>query len=125
MRSHLIVNGTDLTDHIVKDSYSVYREDVYDSWNDGNMLEHRIIKASKVKGKFKIVCNPDKFTIANFLTVWNSAVDQYGVITLGAYVVNTDTFEALQCYYKITPSKHIKSMGGKLYDVLEIEITQR
>lgn len=124
MRTHFVVGGQDFTDYIVENSYDVNTEDVYESWQDGNMLEHRIIVASKVKGKFKIVCASDKLTIANFLSTWNSAVVR-GVVTLGLYVTNTDTFEALECYYKIKSSQHIKSTGGTLYDVLEIEVTQR
>ena len=37
MRSHLIVADQDFTDYIVQDSYNVVSEDVYKSWEDGNI----------------------------------------------------------------------------------------
>ena len=124
MRTHLIIGGEDLTDYIVQDSYDVNSNDVYESWKDGNMMEHRIIVASKVKGKFKIACSEATLPLSDFLETWNSAVTN-GVVTLGLYVTNTDTFEALECYFSIKSAQHIKSTGGKLYDVLDVEVTQR
>lgn len=124
MRSHLVVGNHDLTDYIVENSYEVYTDDVGHSWEDGNGVEHMIVTTTKVKGQFKIVCSPDKMTLAQFLSIWNSAVVNH-VVTLGLYVVTTDTFESLECYYEMKPSQHIKSTGGKLYDVLEITIRQR
>ena len=124
MRSHLIIGQNDYTDYIVADSYDVNANDVYESWKDGNMMEHRIIVASKVKGKFKVALSDDTLSLANFLTAWNSAVVN-GVITLGLYVTNQNAFKALNCYYSIKSAQHIKSTGGKLYDVLEIELTER
>lgn len=124
MKTHLVIGETDYTNYIVPDSYDIHTESVYESWKDGNMLEHRIIIASKAKGKFKIRCSEDTLPLSDFISAWNSEVEN-GVVTLGLYVINTDTFEALECYYDIKPAQHIKSTGGKLYDVLEINITQR
>lgn len=124
MRTHLVVGNRDFTDYIVENSYNVYTDDVGHSWEDGNGVEHMIVTTSKVKGKFKIVCSPDSLTLSDFLSVWNGAVNN-NIVTIGLYVITTDTFEALECYYEIKPSQHIKSTGGKLYDVLEITIRQR
>lgn len=124
MKTHLVVGNQDLTKYIVDGSYSVYSTDVYESWKNGNALEVRVIPAKKVRGSFKIVCAPDKLALSDFLALWNSAV-VLGSITLGLYVINTDSFEALECYYEIKPSQHIKSIGGVFYDVLEITVTER
>ena len=124
MKTHLVVSNQDLTKYIVDGSYSIYSTDVYESWKNGNALEIRNISASKVKGSFKIVCAPDKLALDDFLALWNSAVS-LGAITLGLYVINKDSFEALECYYEIKPSQHIKSSGGVFYDVLEITVTER
>lgn len=124
MRTHLVVGNQDLTKYIIGGSYSVYSSDVYESWKNANAKEIRSITASKVKGSFKIECAPDKLALEDFLALWNSAVE-LGAVTLGLYVINTDSFEALECYYEIKPSQHIKSTGGIFYDVLEISITER
>ena len=124
MKTHLVVGGRDLTSYIVDGSYSVYAEDVYESWRNGNALEVRNIPTSKVKGKFQITCAPDKLALDDFLALWNSAVE-LGSVTLGLYVINTGLFQALECYYEIKPAQHIKSTGDVFYDVLEISITER
>ena len=124
MRTHFVIGGSDYTNFIVKDSYQVNANDVYESWKDGNMLEHRIIIASKVKGKFKIKCNPSELPLSDFLNAWNAQVSN-GVITLGLYVTNKDSFEQLECYFDIQSSQHIKSLGGTFFDVLEVEVTER
>ena len=124
MRSHLVIGETDYTANIVAGSYEVNSNDVYESWKDGNMLEHRIIVASKVNGKFSVAFPNGGVTLSSFLAAWNEQVVN-GVVTLGLYVTNKDSFEALECYYKITSGQHTKSIGGKFYDVLNIEVTQR
>lgn len=124
MRTHLVVGNQDLTDYIVENSYDIHTEDISQSWRDGNGVEHMIVTATKVRGKFQIVCAPDKLAIADFLSLWNGEVVN-GAVTLGLYVITTDTFEAVECYYDIKPAQHIKSTGGTLYDVLEITIRQR
>lgn len=124
MKTHLTVYNTNLTDYIVPDSYEVYEEDVYKSWEDGNMVEHRVQIAKKVKGKFKIRCSEDTLPLSQFLDKWNHTITN-GYAQIGVYVINKDSFQAVQCYYAIRPAQHVKSIGGQLYDVLEVEITQR
>ncbi|MBO7430404.1 MAG: hypothetical protein J6U56_05260 [Spirochaetia bacterium] len=124
MRSHLVVNNTDYTDHIVPDSYDIYSEDIYESWLDGNKREHRIIVAKKIRGSLQIRCAPGILPLSTFLASWNTATDN-GVTTMGIYVPNEDKFSAIEAYCAIKPAQHIKDVGGNLYDVLTIEISER
>ena len=124
MRSHLVINNKDFTDHIVPDTYEVGAEDIYESWNDGNMREHRIIIAKKVRGSLQIRCSEGTLPLSDFLADVRAATVN-GVLTLGLYVTTMDSFEALECYYHIESSDHIKDTGGKLYDVLTLNLTER
>lgn len=126
MRTHLVVNNTDLTAHIVSGSYDVNSEDQYESWKDGNYREHRIIATSKVSGSFDIACSnrTGSITLAEFLDLWNGAVDN-GVVTIGLYVPNKDKFEALEAYFDIETKDHILSGDGNFIDVLKITIKER
>lgn len=124
MRAHLVINDADYSDYIVASSYDVNSEDVYESWKDANFTEHRVTVAEKVKGKFKILCDPFRFTVGAFLSAWNAAVTN-NVITLELYVINKNILKEVNCYYNIKSAQHIKSIGGKLYDVLEVEISER
>ena len=126
MQTQVVVNNTDITPYIVEGSYNVNSEDSYESWKDANMVEHRVVIAEKVSGSFQVVCSnrSNSITLANFLTLWNGAV-QNKVVTIGCRVLNTNKFEALNCYFKITNTKHDLAADGSFIDVLEIEITER
>ena len=123
MKTHIVVNDTDLTPYVVNGSYNIRASDTYESWQDGNFKEHRIIVTSKVSGSFKIGCDSE-LSLADFLETWNGAVDN-GVLTIGLYVSNKDSFEALECYFDIKNEDHILTAGGKWIDVLNIKIKER
>ena len=122
----VVVNNTDITNYIVEGSYKMDSSDTYESWRDGNMKEHRIIVSQKISGKFQVVCSnrSNSITLANFLTLWNGAVSN-GVVTLGVYVLDTNSFEAIEAYYEIENVKHDRAGDGSFIDVLEITITER
>ena len=124
MRSHLIVSGTDLTAYIVDGSYKMDTKDAYESWEDGNMLTHRVVVTSKVEGSFDIGCAESTITLADFLAKWQAAVVNK-VATIGVYVPSLDKFRVVSCYFSITSKEHIVTASGKLIDVLTIKIEER
>lgn len=123
MKRHIVVNDMDLTPYVVNGSYKINASDRYESWEDGNLIEHRIIVGSKVNGSFKIACGGE-LSLADFMANWSAAVDN-GVLTIGLYVLNIDSFEALECYFEIENDSHILTAGGKWIDVLDIKIKER
>jgi hypothetical protein len=122
----VVVNNTEITNYIVEGSYKMDSSDTYESWKDGNMREHRIVIAQKINGAFQVVCSnrSNSITLTDFLTLWNSAVNN-GVVTLGVYVLDTNSFEAIEAYYEIENVKHDRAGDGSFIDVLEITITER
>ena len=63
-------------------------------------------------------------TLSDFLTAWNSAVNN-GVVTIGCTVLNKNAFEAIEAYYEITGKDHIKKGDGKIIDVMSVKIQER
>lgn len=126
MRNHLTVAGHNLTKYIVDETYEINAEDTYESWNDGNMVEHRVVTSQKIKGSFDICCTDQtgELSLSDFLSYWNSAVDNK-VATLGLYVPALNEFVALECYYTIKSKKHIKKGDGTFIDILTITIKER
>ena len=122
----VVVNSTDITNYIVEGSYKMDSSDTYESWRDGNMLEHRIIVTKKIKGSFQVVCSnrSTSITLSDFLALWNGAVNN-GIVTLGVYVLDTDQFEAIEAYYTMTNVRHDRAGDGSFIDVLEIAIQER
>lgn len=126
MQNHFTVANTNLTNYIVDGSYNVNSVDSYESWEDGNRLEHRVIITKKIEGSFDIGCSNRSggLTVARFLELWNSAVNN-GVVTLGLFVPSLNQFKALNCYYTIKSKSHILSGDGSFIDVLTISVKER
>ena len=126
MRIHLEVAEHDLTKYIVEDSYDINTTDKFESWEDGNMVEHRIVVSSKVSGTFEILCSNHANTISlsNFLALWNS-VTVNKVATIGIYVPAADEFRAIECYFSMESAKHIPEPNGDFVDVIKVKIQER
>lgn len=126
MQTQVVVSSTDITKYIVGGSYKLNSEDQYESWKDGNLIEHRIIVSTKIRGTFQVVLSNKRrdMTLEDFMTLWNSAVSNK-VATIGVRVANTGVFKAIECYYSMKNVTHDLSADGTFVDVIEIEISER
>lgn len=126
MNNHIVLDGTNLTPYIVDGSYNISSEDVYESWKDGNMMEHRVIITSKVSGSCNICCSnrSNSITLSNFLSHYANATTN-GVTTIGVYVQNLGVFKAINAYVKIEPKEHNLAADGSFIDVFTLKIQER
>lgn len=126
MQRHLIINQVDYTPYIVDGSYAIDSSDVYESWNDGNMVEHRIVVTQKVAGSVQLLCSEEGTwpRVSALIADLEAATDNH-VLTCGVYVPSKGAVEAINCYYSLQSAQHIKSIGGKFTDVFTLEIKER
>lgn len=118
------VNGTDITKYIIKDTYKVNSEPVYESWLDGNFREHRIYTRNRVSGSFDVIFfDDDNGAYRNFLTLLAGATVN-NLLTVGLFVLDTCKFEALQVYYNITAAQHAETTDGRMVNKMTIEIEE-
>lgn len=118
------VNGIDITKYIIKDTYDVNAEPVYESWTDGNFREHRIQIRDRVKGSFDVIFfDDDNTAYQNFLTLLDSATD-IDRLTIGLFVLNKSVFQAFEVYYKITAAQHAETSDGRIVNKMSIEIEE-
>lgn len=122
MENIVIIGETDITPYIIADTYNMDEESQYESWQDGNYVEHRVIITSKVKGKFEVVLSPQTLTLAQFKALLN---DNNGVLTMLVYVTNAGESRAINAYYTLENKQHIALAGGGFLDVITMEITER
>ena len=120
-----VVNGTDITKFINKKSYKVNAEKNFETWKDGNYLEHRIYTRPKVKGSFEVVLyGQDQTFTEDFLSLWNGAVDN-DVVTISVFVQNHNKMEAIEAYFDITGTSHKDMINGNYCDKLTINIKEK
>jgi len=122
MENIVIIGETDITPYIIADTYNMDEESQYESWQDGNYVEHRVIITSKVKGKFEVVLSPQTITLADFKALLN---DNNGVLTMLVYVTNAGESRAINAYYQLENKQHTALAGGGFLDVITMEITER
>lgn len=118
------IGATNITKNIVKDTYEVNTEPVYESWQDGNFREHRIYVRDRIKGKFDVIFfDDDNGAYQDFLELLESATSNR-LTTLGLYVENTSTFEALQAYIHITANQHAECDDGRMVNKMTLNIEE-
>lgn len=121
-----VVNSTDITDYIIKDTYEVNSEPVYTSWEDANYVEHRVYVRDKVRGSFEVITfgTTPRTALVAFLNILKAATSN-NVLTIGLYVENEGTFQALNCYYTVESTQHSVTDDGRYVDRAKISIEER
>ena len=120
----VVIGGVDISRHIAKDTYKMDSESIYESWTDGNYHEHRIPIRNKVKGSFEVTfLDEDNGAYQDFLDLLDSATDDE-ILTMGAFVQNTSSFEALQVYYKITTEQHAITTDERMVNKMKIDVEE-
>ena len=54
MEQLLVVNGMDMTPYLNRKNYKINSTKEYESWQDGNFIEHRVYVRSRVEGSFEL-----------------------------------------------------------------------
>lgn len=121
-----VVNSTDITDYIIKDTYEVNSEPVYTSWEDANYVEHRVYVRDKVRGSFEVITfgTTPRTALVAFLDILKAATSN-NVLTIGLYVENEGTFQALNCFYTVESTQHSVTDDGRYVDRAKISIEER
>jgi len=78
---------TDMTDAVNAQEYGLNREDVFQSWTDGNWLDHRDVVRTRIRGDVQIGFASESAYHA-FLAALSAAKQQDGTVRLLAYVNN-------------------------------------
>lgn len=123
---NIIIGQSNITNYIVDGSYQMDAKSQYESWQDGNFVEHRIIVTEKVEGSFDVVCSnkTGSITLSDFMDIITTA-DNNGVITCAVYVTNKGASEAIDAYYSITNKQHTLIPDGTFVDVITIALKER
>lgn len=120
-----VIGDIDITKYIIKDTYKVNSEPVYESWQDGNFRSHRIYTRTKVTGSFDVIFfGEDDGPYQDFLALIASETSQ-NVLTIGLYVENEAAFESFEVYCELTSSQHAETTDGRIVNKVTVQIEER
>ena len=119
------INGVDLTPYINPKTYEMNTEKQYESWQDGNFVEHRIYIREKVKGSFDVALyGQNNMTTQNFLETWMGGVDN-NIALINVFVQSRNRMEPINAYFDFSGTFHREMINGNYCDVMHVEILER
>lgn len=124
MTGQAIIGSTDISNLIVDGSYKMDNESQYESWKDGNFVEHRSGRHAKLKGSFD-VCLSTKTgtTLSQFNTLVENATGSAGTTLAAFFVTNTGAVKAVNAFVHLQNSEHILTTNGWV-DVVTVEVQE-
>ena len=125
MQGKVIIGTTDISNYVVEGTYKMDSADAYESWRDGNYVEHRIIVGSKVSGEFDVVLSSkNNYTLAQFHTMVKAA-ETNGIIPMAVYLTNTGVVKAINAFYTLSSQEHILQPDGSFIDIVTVGVQER
>ena len=124
MTGQAIIGSTDISNLIVDGSYKMDNESQYESWRDGNFVEHRSGRHAKLKGTFDVcLCDKTGTTLAQFYSLVENATGSAGTIIGAFYCTNTGAVKAVNAFMHLENSEHILTSNGFI-DVITVEVQE-
>ena len=119
-----IIGNTDISNLIVDGSYKMDNASQYESWRDGNFVEHRSGRHTKLKGMFDVCLSPKTgTTLSQFHSLVENATGSAGTIIGAFYCTNTGAVKAVNAFVNLENSEHILTSNGWI-DVVTVEVQE-
>lgn len=96
-----LVNSVDFSGYIIQKSYSVQKQDVYQTWTDGNWKTHRVIARQRVSGSFKMTFLTEA-AYNDFKSAVAAVKTANGYCPLQVWCNNTKTLETVNAFLDFT-----------------------
>lgn len=120
----LEIGGTDVTAYLDIQNYQMNREDVYDTWTDGNGRDHRVITRTRARGKTKAGFR-SAAAFAAFCALLANAKQTGGWYNVRAYISNTGATESFQAFIDAQEdSDKWDRLNGRQWQVQTLTITE-
>ena len=118
------IGTNDFTGNMDYQNYSMNDVPVYQSWTDGNMIEHRNSVRTRIAGSFQLAFyNNADFTA--FLNIMSSSVNANGFYSVSAYVQNTNTIESFEAFIEYDSESKFDFTNSRQYHLVKMNVRQR
>lgn len=118
------VGTTDLTKWEKTEDHEVNRSDVYETWVDGNWVDHRVIARTRITGKVELGFSRES-DFAAFMTLMSSARDAEGFYPISVWCSNTNSTESINAYLDLSGDTVWDVTCPRKYHQITVTITGR
>lgn len=118
------ISTTDLTGWEDIQSHEVNLDDVYETWTDGNWVDHRVVARTRVTGKVKLGFSKSA-EYASFIALLTSARTAGGYYSVTVYCNNTGATSTVDAYLDISEEDSWDLTHSRQWQVVTIKITGR
>lgn len=122
--STFIIGATDLSSHDDLTKHDVNREDVFETWVDGNWITHRVVARTRVTGTVYLRF-PRQTDFDAFLALMVSARDANGYYPITVWCSNTGTNETINAFLDYDGETKWDVTTPRKWQGITITITQR
>lgn len=118
------IGTTDLTPWEKTEAHAVNREDVFETWTDGNWIDHRVIVRTRITGTV-VLSFWKAADYAAFMTLLTTQRDAEGFYPVTVWCANTNTTETLNAYLDIVGETRFDVTAPIKHNTVTIQITGR
>lgn len=118
------IGSTDLTAYADIQNFNINREDVYESWTDGNWIDHREIVRTRIRGTFQLGFKASA-AWESFLALMSSEQDAAGFFPVTVYVQNTGSTETIDAFLDITGAAKWDWVNDRFWRTISVTLTER
>ena len=122
--SLLIINSTDVSEHILANGYSVNAESKYEQWIDANGYYHRVPVRSRIGGSINLKFKTEA-AYNEFVNLIKNAEQDDESVLCTVYVNNLAEVKASYFFYTMTSSVHRDLPSGKKFNTVQMKIEER
>ncbi len=118
------IGSTDLSQYADIQNYNINEADVFQSWTDGNWIDHRDITRKRISGAvllgFKTAASWSAFQ-----TLLASQRNAAGYYPVTLYVNNTGTTETIDAFLDMTNATKWDLVNDRFWRVQTVKVTER
>lgn len=118
------IGSTDLSQYADIQNYNINEVDVFQSWTDGNWIDHRDMVRTRITGTvllgFKTAASWSAFQ-----TLLSSQRNAAGYYPVTLYVNNTGTTETIDAFLDMTNATKWDLVNDRFWRVQTVTVTER
>ena len=118
------IGNTDLTQYVDKQNYAVNEEDVFESWQDGNWITHRVSVRKRKSGTlllgFKTISD-----FNTFCSLFTSERNTNGYYSVTAYINNTGATATFDAFVDTTNESKWDLLNNRQWQAQTVVIIER